>query len=135
LAASTTVAIPDVLIDEEVERELQEVRRNLTYRNQTWEDFLSESGNDEATHRKSLRDPASLRLKGSLALTEVADREDIKVTPQELQLRVKLLKGQYTDQAMQTELDKPENARSIYSNMLTEKTIVRLTEYATKKNN
>ena len=132
LAAKTTVAIPDVLIDEEVQRMENEVRQNLAYRGQTWQEYLAELEQDEAAYRASLREPAETRVRAGLALTEVAEREGITVTPEEFQIRMQLLKGQYTDKTMQAELEKPSSARSVMSTILTEKTVERLVEYASK---
>jgi FKBP-type peptidyl-prolyl cis-trans isomerase (trigger factor) len=67
-----------------------------------------------------------------LVLGEVADLEGIEVSEEEVDLRMKLLSGQYTDAAMQAELSKPEARRDITSRMLTEKTIAKLTDYASK---
>jgi len=130
LAEGTKVAIPDVLIEEEVQRAEDDIRRNLAYRGQTWQEYLDEQGQDEATYRKTLREPSEKRVRAGLALTEVAEQEGITVSPEEFKVRMQLLKGQYTDAAMQQELEKPANARSILSAMLTEKTVARLAEYA-----
>jgi hypothetical protein len=48
-------------------------------------------------------------------------------------VQVQLLKGQYNDEKMRAELDKPENRRDIASRILTEKTIAILVGYATAK--
>lgn len=130
LADGTKVAIPDVLIDEEVQRAEDDIRRNLSYRGQTWQEYLDEQGQDEAAYRKTLREPAEKRVRAGLALTEVAEQEGITVAPEEFKIRMQLLKGQYTDVAMQKELEKPANARSILSAMLTEKTVAKLADYA-----
>jgi FKBP-type peptidyl-prolyl cis-trans isomerase (trigger factor) len=65
-------------------------------------------------------------------LAEVAEREDITVTPEELEIRIMLLKNQYPDPAMRAELEKPENRRDINNRMLTEKTLDKLRSYASK---
>jgi trigger factor len=132
LADKTTVAVPAVLIDEEVERTERQVRQNLAYRGQTWQEYLEELGQSEDEYRKSIREPAERRVKAGLALSEVAEKEGLTVTPEEFQIRMQLLKGQYQDKMMQVELEKPENARQVLSGMLTEKTIAKLTEYVTK---
>ncbi len=132
IAEKTVVAIPAALIDEEVRRSEQETRQNLMYRGQTWQEYLESMQQTEDSYRASLREPAERRVKAGLVLTEVADAEGITVTPQEFQLRMQLLKGQYTDKQMQAELEKPESARQILSGMLTEKTITALISYAAK---
>ncbi|HET6925051.1 MAG TPA: trigger factor, partial [Candidatus Saccharimonadales bacterium] len=133
LANKTKVAIPDEIIDEEVQRAEAEERRNLTYRGTTWQEHLEQEGVSEEEHRAKQRPSAELRIRAGLVLSEVAEREGIRVTPDEVDVRMQLLKGQYQDPAMQAELDKPEARRDIASRMLSEKTIGKLTEYASAK--
>jgi len=128
----STVIIPSVLIDEEVRRSEQQIRQNLAYRGQTWQEYLAELEQSEEEYHASLRSPAERRVKAGLVLTEIADREKVVVTPEEFEIRLQMLKGQYTDAKMRAELEKVENQRSIMSNMLSEKTIAKLTVYARK---
>jgi len=130
IADKSKVELPEKLIDEQVQRAEEEERRNLAYRGQTWQEHLEQEGVTEDEHRARQRDPAKLNVKASLVLSEIAERENIAVTPEELEIRVQILKGQYADPAMQTELDKSENRNELISRMLTEKTIARLVEYA-----
>jgi trigger factor len=122
IAAKTEVAIPEALIEDEVERLEAEEKRNLAYRGQTWEEHLVAEGITAETHRERQKETAASRIKAGLILGEIANKEDISVSPEELELRIQLLKGRYTDVAMQAELDKPENRREIHSQMITEKT-------------
>lgn len=126
------VAIPEQLIDEQIERDLIELKQNLTYRGQTYEEFLDMEQLDDATYRSErLRPNASEHVKAGLVLAEIADEELLEVTPEELEVRIQVLKGQYKDAAMQAELDKPENRRDIAARLLTEKTLSKLVAYAT----
>jgi trigger factor len=133
IASKSAVAIPDSLIDEEVDRIEDEEKRNLAYRGQTWQEHLDEEGVTAEAHHAQKRPGAETRVKTGLLLGEIADRENVTVTPEELEIRVQLLKGQYSDSSMQAELDKPENRRDIMSRMLTEKTLDLLRSYATSK--
>lgn len=132
IAAKSTVTIPDGMIEDEITRMEDEEKRNLAYRGQTWQEHLKEEGVDEAGHREKKRENATLRVKIGLLLGEIANRENITVTPEELEIRMQLLKGQYPDPAMQAELEKPEARRDIHSRMMTEKTIEKLRSYASK---
>ncbi len=133
ISRKSKLSVPARLIDEQVERLEQEERQNLTYRGQTWQEHLSEEGLSEDEHRTQKRPQAEERVKAGLVLSAVAEAEKLGVTPEELEVRIQLLKGQYKDATMQLELDKPENRRDIASRLLTEKTIIKLREYATKK--
>ncbi len=111
----------------------EEERRNLTYRGQTWEEHLKEEKVTAEEHKKQKKPAATESVKAGLVLSAVAEAEGIDVTPEELEVRIQLLKGQYTDSSMRSELDKEENRRDIASRLLTEKTLARLTEYSSKK--
>lgn len=132
LAAKTTVALPEGVINEELDSMDRDERQNLMYRGQTWEEHLKQEGITEEQHRERNKPLAEDRVKAGLMLAEIAEAEGLSVTNDEIDVRLQLLKGQYSDPEMQSELDKQENRRSIASRLLTEKTIIRLTEYATK---
>lgn len=133
IAAKSTVVLPESMIEDEITRMEDEEKRNLAYRGQTWQEHLQQEGVDEAGHREQKRAAAELRTKIGLLLGEIANREKVVVTPEELEIRIQLLKGQYTDPAMLAELAKPENHRDIQTRMMTEKTIDKLRGYASKK--
>lgn len=127
------VDIPDVLIDEQEQRLLDEFKQNLTYRGQTIAEFLADKDMNEEEYRKNeLRPQAEERVKASIVLSEIADQENIQVTPEELEIRLQVLKGQYQDTKMQEELNKPESRQNIASRMLSEKTVAQLASYADK---
>ncbi|MCA9350090.1 trigger factor [Candidatus Saccharibacteria bacterium] len=130
LAAKTKVALPTALVEEQINSVDQEFRQNLLYRSETFQEYLENSGQTEEEYRtKELRPVAEERLRAGLALSEVADAENITVTPEELEIRMQVLKGQYaSDQKMQAELDKPAARKDVASRLLTEKTIAKLVD-------
>ncbi len=132
ITAKSKAAVPKRLVDEQVDQMEEEERRNLTYRGQTWEEHLKEEKVTAEEHREQKRPQAEERVRAGLVLSEIAEAEGLEVTPEEVEVRVQLLKNQYQDNAMQGELDKPENRRDIASRILTEKTLQKLTDFATK---
>jgi trigger factor len=133
ISQKTSVALPQVLIEEQIERYLRELKQNVAYRGMTWQEYLEAEGMSEEDYKQNVVQPqAEERLKASLVLAEIAEKEGLEVTPEELEVRMQILKGQYQDAAMQTELEKPEARRDIAARMLTEKTIARLIDYAAK---
>jgi trigger factor len=133
IADKSTVAIPKALVDEEIDRIEEEEKRNTAYRGQTWQEHLDAEGVDAEGHHEKQRPGAELRVKAGLILGEISEKEKITVTPEELDIRIQLLKGQYPDQAMQAELDKPANRHDVMSRLLTEKTLAKLVQYASAK--
>lgn len=126
------VSIPDILVNEQIERIERDQRQNLIYRGQTWPEYLTAEGLTDKTYREKIRPDAELRVKAGLVLAEIAEAEKIEITPAELDHQMKLLASQYPDAKMQAELQKPEARRSIASRMLTDKTIAVLVGYASR---
>jgi trigger factor len=127
LAKKTKVELPDSLINEQVEIVDREFKQNLSYRGETIKDYLENSNQTEEEYKKAELVPVAIeRLKAGLALSEVAEKEGITVTPEELEIRLQVLKGQYSDKQMQDELNKPSARKDVASRLLTEKTIAKL---------
>lgn len=133
IAEKTKVALPKALVEEQIDKIEAQEKQSLMYRGQTWEEHLKEEGVDEKQHREQKRPEAEKSIRASLMLAEVAEKEKLDFTTEEVLARIESLKQQYTDPQMQAELDKPENQRDIASRILTEKTVARLVEYATSK--
>jgi trigger factor len=129
IAEKTKVALPKVLVDDQIDRMEQEEKQNLMYRGQTWQEHLKAEGLTEEEHREKNRDQAELRVKAGLVLSEIAETEKLSVTPEELEVQIQILKGQYqSDANMLAEIDKPENRRDIANRILTQKTVAKLKE-------
>ena len=133
IADKTKVAVPKSLVEEQIDKIEAQERQSLVYRGQTWEEHLKEEGIDAEQHREQKRPEAEKSIRASLMLAEVAEKEKLEFTTEEVQARIESLKKQYNDPEMQAELDKPENQRDIASRILTEKTVAKLVQYATKK--
>jgi trigger factor len=133
ITKDSKVAVPEVLVAEQVDRLVNEQKQNIMYRGTTWKEFLEGQGLTEEKYREQLRPDAEMRVKAGLVLGEIAEAEKIFVTPEELEIRLQLLKAQYPDEKMQGELQKPESRREIASRMVSEKTVEKLVSYATAK--
>lgn len=131
LVKKSKIAIPDGLLQEQMDAVDNEFKQSLTYRGQTFNEYLEASGQTVEQYReKELKSAAEERIKAGLLLSEIAEVEKLDVTPEELEIRVQILKGQYgSDAQMQAELDKPENRRDVASRLLTEKTIAKIISY------
>lgn len=125
IVEKTKVELPISMLAEQEEMVDREFKQNLTYRGQTFKEYLESAGKTEEQYKQTeLKPVAEERLKAGLVLSEVADREKITVTPEEVEIRIQVLKSQHeSDKAMQEQLDRPEAKRDIASRLLTEKTI------------
>lgn len=133
IAEKSKISVPEALVDEQLEAMLRDMKQNLAYRGQTYDEFLKAAGKTDETYRQELQPQAELRVKTGLVLAEIASEEKIDITPEELEMRLQIMKAQYKDQAAQAELDKPEARRSIVSQIMTEKTLAKLKSYIITK--
>ncbi len=133
IATKTKVAIPDSIIEDQLLRMEQEEKQNLAYRGQTWQEHLDGEGVTEQEHRDRNRKDAEEQVKIGIIIGAIGDKEKIEVTPEELEIRISLLKGQYQDPAMQAELDKPEGRQDIAARIRSEKIVAKLVSYSDKK--
>jgi trigger factor len=123
LAETTKVELPESLIEAELAKLEEDARQNAIYRGQTWDEFLGTLGVDQEGYQKQLRPFAESRIKGGLAIGEIATIEKVEVTGPELREKLDELKKQYTDPKMQAELEDPKNQREILMRLLTEKVL------------
>ena len=128
----TKVEIPKIIIDQQIEGVMQDLTQNLLYRGITYQEFLENEGISEDEHReKELVPEARRRVIAGISLSEIADKENVQITPEELEMRLRILKGQYaSDVNMQNQLETPEGRRNVAGKLLTEKTIAKLKTYA-----
>lgn len=126
--------IPEIMIAQQMDHNLNEAKRNLSYRGVTYQEFLEQEGLTDETHVETILKPqAEAQIKTSLVMSEIAQKEQMFVTPEELEMHLQQLKAQYkSDAKMQEELDKPENRQDIANRILMEKVLAFLTESASK---
>lgn len=130
LVEASSVDVPAKLVEEQVVQMEEDEKKNLLGRGVTWAEHLKDEGITNEQHRDRHRPDAERNIKAGILLGEVAEAEDIDVTPEELAIRMQILKGQNPDPNFQAELDKPETQRDVRSRMLTEKTMAKLRQYA-----
>ncbi len=125
----TDIELPKSII-ESYEQELDiDLKQNLTYRGITYPEYLEQTAQTEEEHRaREITPLAEKRAKAGLILTEIADVEKITISEDEVKTRIELLKGQYQDPKMQEQLNSPDAKRDIAAQLLSEKTIIRLSE-------
>jgi trigger factor len=130
LASRVTFELPASLLDREIDRRMEEFVRRLMDQqidpmkvNINWEEF-----------REKQREPAAEAVRGALALDEVARREHIIVTDEEISAEV----DRYAERsgragaAVRAKLEKEGGIARLYSGLRREKTVEFLLSKATK---
>lgn len=133
LVKQSKFTLPEVLVNDQIAVLEQDFQQNLTYRGITKEEYLKQQGykNEIAWRQQELRPQAERRVSVGIVLAQVAEVEDLSVADEELQAQLHMYRQQYGKQAAQ--FDQPETQREVASRLLTEKTVNRLYELATKK--
>ncbi|MDP9365028.1 MAG: trigger factor, partial [Chloroflexota bacterium] len=93
MADGAAIELPAPMIDEAVEEDVRGLRSQLAQRRLSMEEYLRLSGQDEAALRAELRPGAERRLRNSLLLREVAQREGIAVEDADVDAEVERLVG------------------------------------------
>ena len=130
LAARVTFDVPASLLDREIDRRMEEFVRRLMDQNidpmkvnVNWEEF-----------REKQREAASEAVRSALALDEVARREHIAATDEEIQAEVDRYaeRSGRTAAAVRARLEKEGGIARLYSGLRREKTVDFLLSKATK---
>lgn len=131
LVKKSKLTLPDVLVTDQVAMLEHDFNQNLMYRGITIKEYLEQEGFKDAEDwkTKELKPQAERRVSVGIVLAEVAEKEDLTVSTEELSDRITQYKQQYGKQAEQ--FDQPDMQREVASRLLTEKTVDRLYELAT----
>lgn len=133
LVTKSKFALPEILVEDQIKMLEHDFDQNLTYRGITKKEYLKKEGyKDEAELRKKeFLKKAEQRVATGMVLAEVAEKEQIAVSPEEIDARIAIYKQQYQQNAAQ--FDQPDMRREVASRVLTEKTVDKLFDIATKK--
>ncbi len=109
IAEGAEIDPPSVMIDEEVEHQLGHLKQNLAQSGTPYEAYLRIQGQTEDDVKAELRPEAERRLRNSLVLREVANREGIEVTDEDIDARLDEMFG--PDDAGDDDADEETAAR------------------------
>src|SRR6478735_7849959 len=93
--ANAEVDIPAVLIDNEVDRMLQEFEQRLQMQGMNLELYFQFSGQNEEALRGQMKDEAEQRVRGNLTLEAIVKAENIEVTDEEVNAELQKMADTY----------------------------------------
>jgi trigger factor len=96
--ANSTIELPDILVDQEVEVMHDEFRSTLARQGIAEAAYIKATGQTEQDLHAEFRPRAEHRTKVLLTLTEIANREGIDVPESEVEEQVALAAARYQDQ-------------------------------------
>ena len=89
ISKNTEVEIPDELVEEEIDKMVEEYSRNLQMQGMSLDAFYKYTNSTEEQLREQMRNDASIRVKYRFMLEEIVKLEDIKVTKKEIDEEIK----------------------------------------------
>ncbi len=124
---------PDSLVRQQLKRLRAELEQNLAYSGLDLPKYLDLSKKTEDELDAEMRPEAERRVGIAMLLTEVAQAEQLEVSPEELDREIDRLKAQYKDAATQAELDNPNTREEIYNHLMGSRVLAKLLSYAEGK--
>ena len=131
LADASKVALPELLIDDQVRSIEQDLMQNLMYRGLTLDSYLqTQKFKDKDDWRaKEARPAAEKRVKAGLVLAELSKELGVEVSHEELSTQIEVMKQQYgKDPKIAERFSDPNVHRDIANRMITDKTVEKLIE-------
>src|SRR5687767_2140764 len=121
LSERVTFDLPPSLVEREIDRRLEEFARQLMQQNVD----PRKAGIDWAQFREAQREPARAAVASALALDEIARREDITVTPEDVDKEIEQFAARAgrTPAALRAQLEKEGGVARLYSGLRREKAV------------
>lgn len=134
LAKNTKSALPEVLIQDQINSLKRDLTQNLAYQGMNLEQYLETINKTEEDWQKTELEPAAeIRVKAGLAIAEISKLEKIDITEEEVDQKLTELRTQYANNKDAIkQLENPLVWRDLRNNLLTNKTIDRIVELNSK---
>jgi trigger factor len=128
----STIEIPDLLIERQIDGQIEDLKADLTRERLTWQDYLDAAKSSEQQVREGMRESAANTLRRYLILREVAQREDIQVTPAEVNAEIDATAAQFgrARNAVRERLSTRDQRERIESRIFYSRAVARLAEIA-----
>lgn len=94
-AANVEVDLPEVMVDNEVDRMVNEFGQRLQMQGMNLELYFQFSGQDEVSLREQMREEAKQRVLGNLTLEAIANAENIEASEEDINAELEKMAGMY----------------------------------------
>lgn len=128
----STVEIPDVLVERQIDSQIEDLKADLAREKIGWDDYLRETHKTPEQVRADMQPIALRRLRNTLVLREIGQREHVEVTPEEVTAEIETTAAQFgpARNVIRERLNTREQRESIESRLIYRKTVDRLAEIA-----
>ncbi|WP_137743950.1 trigger factor [Robertmurraya siralis] len=94
-AENAEIDLPAIMIDNEVDRMMQEFEQRLQMQGMNLELYFQFSGQDESALREQMKEEAEKRVRMNLTLEAIAKAENIEVSPEEMDAELNKMSEMY----------------------------------------
>jgi trigger factor len=133
IVAGAAVEYPPIVLQEETNHLMQDLRMRLENQNLALEDYLKIEGKTEEDLREELEPEAIDRIKRGLVLGKIVEVEDLKVEDDEIDAGIQRLiepLGAETDERLLAAFESPAGRQRIAMDVLTDKAMGRIVAIA-----
>ena len=131
---SNEVDIPRIMVEDEIDRMMQELDQQRRYQGLSLEQYLAFTQKDAAAFRDEIRADAEKAVKTRLIMNGIVEAEQFEVTPEEVEEELKVMAIQYQMTADKVkELIGEENMKYLEKDLKTKKAIECIFENAVIK--
>ncbi len=116
--------MPDVLVDNEVETIVSEIEQNIKDQGGKFEDYLKNIGKSKEQLMKDLSPDAIKRVKSALVIREIAQKEEVEVTKEDIDKKQQELLDQYKGYTKVEERVKEPSYRNYLQNVIANRKVI-----------
>lgn len=132
--ANATVDIPDVMIDRQADRMLNDIRYRLSMQGISLEDYCKYTGTKTEVMKAEMKNEAERRVKTQLVLDAIMKTEGIKAENDEVEKKIDEYCAQFDDKAEEFKAKLNEDDKAYFEDqVLLDKTINMLVDSAIEK--
>ncbi len=132
--ANATVDIPDVMIDRQADRMLNDIRYRLSMQGISLEDYCKYTGTKTEVMKAEMKNEAERRVKTQLVLDAIMKAEGIKAENDEVEKKIDEYCAQFDDKAEEFKAKLNEDDKAYFEDqVLLDKTINMLVDSAIEK--
>ena len=128
IAEKSTMDVPRVLIDREIEKMTEELRAQIVQMGMQWEDYLTHIKKTPEDLARDWRDDAERRVRIALCLREIGVAEKIEPTAEEIETRANEMLARYKSAENAKKDFDPEALRGYTKDVLVNEKVFRFLE-------
>lgn len=125
--------IPDILIEAEINKMIDEFKHYFEHQNIKFEDYLNQIKKEEKDLRQEFKPKAEQRIKTALAIHQLAKEQKIDISEAEVDKEVERLTNLYKNQSEAVSNLKSEAGRNYLKNLLLNKKVIEYLKVITSK--